>query len=81
MKKFVSGMLAFLLFTTLSVSAYAETIPADSASEPTTVPIVQPRAEETTWYFRNNNGIIEKRLWSNTYGKWLTDWIYVGPAL
>lgn len=41
---------------------------------------VQPKAEETRWYYREYNGNIEKRLWSITYGKWLTDWIYVCPA-
>ncbi len=41
---------------------------------------VQPQAEQTKWYYREYNGNIEKRLWSITYGKWLTDWIYVGPA-
>lgn len=40
---------------------------------------VQPRAEETEWYFRWNEekGIYEKRLWSYTYGYWKTDWIPV----
>lgn len=38
------------------------------------------QAEETEWFFRINNGRLEKRLWSYTYGKWLTDWIDVGPA-
>ena len=33
--------------------------------------------EVTEWYFRNNNGICEKRLWSVTYGKWLTAWMPV----
>ena len=32
------------------------------------------RAEETEWYYRVNNGVLEKRLWSITYGKWLTEW-------
>lgn len=38
---------------------------------------IQTRVEETDWFYRNNNGVIEKRLWSYTYGKWLTDWIPV----
>ena len=33
------------------------------------------RAEQTQWYYRINNGIPEKRLWSITYQRWLTDWI------
>lgn len=33
------------------------------------------RAEETRWYFREYNGVKQKRLWSLTYGYWKTDWI------
>ena len=35
------------------------------------------RAEQTQWYYRINNGVLEKRLWSVTYQRWLTDWIPV----
>jgi len=41
--------------------------------------IVIARAEETTWVYRDYNGWLQKRQWSNTYGKWLTDWINVRP--
>lgn len=37
-----------------------------------------PCAEETTWCFRVINGQPQKRLWSNTRGIWLTDWIDCG---
>ena len=33
------------------------------------------RAEQTVWYSRINNKRLEKRLWSLTYGRWLTEWI------
>ena len=39
------------------------------------------RHEETTWYYRVHNGILQKRLWSLTYGRWLTDWIDIGPYI
>lgn len=38
---------------------------------------VEPRADTTTWYTRVYNGKLQKRLWSNTYQVWLTDWIDV----
>ena len=40
---------------------------------------ISPYAEETMWYTRINpqTGKPEKRLWSITNGKWLTDWIPV----
>lgn len=36
---------------------------------------VSPTADTTTWYYRVSNGILQKRLWSITEAKWLTDWI------
>jgi len=41
---------------------------------------VTPRIDETGWFFRTYNGLFQKRLWSYTEGKWLTDWITVGTA-
>jgi len=56
-----------------SVSAVG-CVPAEPAAENGSVE-VQPRAEETVWYYKNVDGIVYARLWSLTYGKWLTDWI------
>lgn len=81
MKKVILCMLAIFVWMSLAVPVYAETMPSNLALESATTAVVQPRAEDTTWYFRNNNGRIEKRLWSNTYCKWLTDWIDVGAAV
>lgn len=50
------------------------------AAEPTTgetQSTVDPRTNEVVWYTRTYNGKLQKRLWSNTYGVWLTDWIDV----
>lgn len=33
------------------------------------------RAEETAWYFRERNGVTERRLWSITRRIWLTNWM------
>jgi len=38
-----------------------------------------PRWEQTQWFVRLNNGVIERRLWSNTFGRWITDWQPVNP--
>lgn len=32
-------------------------------------------AEQTRWYHRMVDGKMQRRLWSLTYNKWLTDWI------
>ena len=34
-------------------------------------------AEETKWYYRTVDGKLQKRLWSITYSKWLTDWMWI----
>ncbi|MEA5057141.1 hypothetical protein [Anaerotignum propionicum] len=36
--------------------------------------IVTPMAEQTEWMFRIVDGKYQMRLWSYTYGKWLTEW-------
>lgn len=36
---------------------------------------VAPRAEEIGYVYRTHNGVKQYRIWSFTYGYWLTDWI------
>lgn len=82
MKKFFSLLIVFALCFSSSGAAFADSVIAEesiitvSAGETP----VEPLAEETEWVYRVYNGNLEKRLWSNTYGVWKTDWIYVGPA-
>ena len=33
------------------------------------------RPEEFMWFYRIHNGVQQMRLWSLTYGYWVTDWI------
>ncbi len=35
------------------------------------------QAEQTEWRYRVVDGKLQKRLWSITYGIWLTDWEWV----
>ena len=48
-------------------------VTTDRYEEPT-------REEEYMWFYRTYNGMRQKRLWSITYGRWVTDWIDIGPA-
>ncbi len=41
---------------------------------------IEPRTEETVWYTRFHEGRWQKRLWSITYERWLTEWIDVGTG-
>ena len=63
----LSLLLSFCCIPTFA----AEAEPSESQST------VEPRADENVWYTRVYNGKLQKRLWSNTYQVWLTDWIDV----
>ena len=80
MKKICALVLAFSLCFCLSATAFADAIVTEPVVENLEETTVEPMAEEVGWQYRTNNGVIEKRLWSYTYVKWLTDWIYVGPV-
>ena len=81
MKKIVSFLLAVIICFSFSAVAFAEN-PGEN-DEPVisdNAPQEPGRPEETIWYFRVWNGVNQMRLWSLTYGVWLTDWIDIGPA-
>lgn len=81
MKKFISILLAVVLCFSLSTTVFADYVTEEPMVIASGSGEAEPMVEQTEWVYRNHNGNLEKRLWSNTYGKWLTDWIYVGPAL
>ena len=81
MKKIVCMLLALMLCFNLSAIAFAEQ--PDTSDDGNISDIVDsgnnPRAEETKWYFRiTDEGWVQQRLWSLTYGYWKTDWITIG---
>lgn len=87
MKRFLSMLLALLMLASVSSAVFADGLEAPDGSDIEII-AVKPgnpggpgRPEETCWYFRTVNGIVQMRLWSITYRKWLTEWIDVGPAL
>lgn len=80
MKKIIASIGALILCLSLSSPAFADYTTIDIPSTVEASSEIQPHAEETEWVVRIYNGRVEKRLWSITYGKWLTDWIDVGPA-
>lgn len=75
-----------LLAVVVALLLCLQAVPASAASEvaiPQTISedVVAPASEETVWCTRVYNGMLQRRLWSITYGEWLTDWIdveYVG---
>jgi len=61
----------FAFASVLSMAAMADG--ADDSGE--TEPTISAFSEQTQWYYRAYNGKLQRRLWSLTYEKWLTDWI------
>lgn len=71
--------LTLALLTALScVPAMAADAQLPTAAAQAAGDTAAPQAEETVWYTRMYEGRLQKRLWSITYGRWLTDWIDVG---
>ena len=74
-KKLVTVLLAILLcINVLPFNSAPNSIIAYAATGDETA---SPMSEVTEWYVRIHNGKLQKRLWSVTYGEWLTDWIDV----
>ena len=76
-KIIISTILALLICCSFITPVFAA--PYDSATAEITDTSNGARAEQTQWYYRVNNGIMEKRLWSITNEIWLTDWMPVEP--
>ena len=76
MKKKLTRLLVTLLVA-LNVMGAASALAAEVKEVEVLDSTVVTRAEETTWVYREYEGWLQKRQWSNTYGKWLTNWINV----
>lgn len=71
-KRWLSSFFAIIILISLAIPAYAAVnLPKVNSEEQIL------RAEQTKWYYRVYNGKLQKRLWSITEEKWLTDWIDV----
>ena len=75
-KRFVRGIATLLLVanfaggTQVFAMESLPTSPVNMQIEESSV-----RAEETVMIYKDIDGVTYRRLWSYTYGKWLTDWI------
>ena len=73
-QRFTTAIAALLCALTIFSAGIA---PAMAYAPPSGGGDASIQAEEVCWYFRNNNGVEEMRLWSITYAKWRTAWIPV----
>lgn len=67
---------AMALMCTLTLFA-AGVAPAHAYAPPSGEGGAVIQSEEVCWCYEVHNGVLEMRLWSLTYGKWLTGWIPV----
>ena len=76
-KKIVVLLIVLLIvFIPQSVFAYTgEVAPTENVGINADDTVVIPRGEITEWRYQVKNGVLQKRLWSITYNRWLTDWI------
>ena len=67
-KRILATSLALMCaFTLLAAPARAFAPPENDSG-------ISVQSETVRWYYRMNNGVLEMRLWSITYQKWLTEW-------
>lgn len=82
MRRLISLLLAFVFCFSLTsgIVALADGLSDDAKlGFSTSAPSDPTRAEETEWVFREtDDGLLQMRLWSITYGYWKTDWITYG---
>jgi hypothetical protein len=68
---------AVMLFGTPALASESQTVDNGvvliEGEEPT-------RPEQFMWFYRTYEGRRQKRLWSITYGYWVTDWIDIDPV-
>lgn len=68
-------LISVLICLTLFGTVAAINIDVAAYTSETETGEIQPRVEETCWYYKTVDGKVYMRLWSITYGKWLTDWM------
>jgi len=71
LKRTISILLIIITMATLTLPVYALGVTSEVTA---TYETPTPLWEETQWVFRFNNGVLEQRLWSITFGRWLNDW-------
>jgi hypothetical protein len=82
MKRILSLILALVISLSFAAPSFADGLESPDGSDVEIIavkPDGSTRAEETCWYYRVHNGMVQMRKWSITYGRWLTDWIDIGP--
>ena len=68
MKKLIIALIVALLLLTVALPI---SLFADTEQGITSISATEEEAEEFQMFYRVNDGVVEKRLWSITYGYWV----------
>ena len=75
-KKFILKVGPGILGSAFLLQAYTMPVFANTLSNNySSQSISNARVEQVTWKYRTYKGKKQRRLWSITYEKWLTDWL------
>ena len=61
----------------MATEAVATTVVYTPVEQVDPITEIIPFNEQTRIYFRNNGGVLQFRVWSITWGRWITDWTNV----
>ena len=75
-KKFIFTLFTYLRGAVFLLQTYTTPVFAESSLQDHYQKLSSTsRAERVEWRYRTYKGKKQKRLWSITYEKWLTDWL------
>ena len=75
-KKFIFTLFTYLIGAVFLLQTYTTPVSAESSLQDHYQKLSSTsRAERVEWRYRTYKGKKQKRLWSITYEKWLTDWL------
>lgn len=75
-KKFIFTLFTYLIGAVFLLQTYTTPVFAESSLQNHYQKLSSTsRAERVEWRYRTYKGKKQKRLWSITYEKWLTDWL------
>lgn len=77
MKNKIKKNLIYAILSIVILNGIPNNVCADSSAISLREEEIETYAEKVSWYYRTVNGRAQKRLWSRTYGHWITDWIWV----
>lgn len=71
------SILRGLIVTALTVTVFSSglVVPTNAAVYEVELTEADTRASSLVWYYKTVNGKTYRRLYDETYQKWLTDWI------